>query len=111
MIAKSNYITKKDLKEALDEATADIISTVLKGFDGVTKDIERLELRIEKIEDRLNKIESRLNIVEQKLDRLEAEVKDIKRTLNDLKADLPSPQEFNRLEVRVAKLEKAVFSS
>lgn len=104
MLTKSDSITKKDLKEALDEATADIISAVLKGFDGVAKDIARLELRVEKIENRLDR-------VEQRLDKLEAEVKDIKRTLNDLKADLPSPQEFNRLEVRVAKLEKAVFSS
>lgn len=111
MLMKTDSVTKKDLKEALDEATADIISVVLKGFDGVAKDFARLELRVEKIEDRLNKIENRLNIVEQKLDRLEAEVKDIKRTLNDLKADLPSPQEFTRLEVRVAKLEKAVLSS
>jgi len=99
-------ISKKDLQEAIDEATADIISAVSKGFETVaTKDdVQDLGSRIDRVEDRLDKVEDRL-------DKVEVELKDVKRSINDLKADTPTPQEFANHERRISKLETAVFPS
>lgn len=83
-------ITKKNLQEAIDEATADIISAVTKGFETVATKEELREVKEEILE-------------------VKADVKDIKRQINDLNADTPTPQEFNDHEKRIGKLETAVF--
>lgn len=86
-------ITKKDLQDAIDEAAADIISAVSKGFETVaTKE----ELR---------------DVKEELSEKIESEIKDVKRTINDLKADTPTPQEFTNHEKRISKLEATVFPS
>lgn len=85
-------VTEKDLQEAIDEAIADIIGAVNKGFENVaTKDD--------------------INAMIKRLDSVEVDVKDVKRTVNDIKADTPSPQELEKHDKRIARLEKAVFQS
>lgn len=89
-------ITKKNLQEAIDEATADIISAVVKGFEAVpTKD----DLKSFVTKDDLKSTEIKLS----------NEIKDVKRQINDLKADTPTPQEFVYHEKRITKLEAAAF--
>lgn len=83
-------ITKKNLQEAIDEATADIISAVTKGFETVATKEELREVKEEILE-------------------VKADVKDIKRSINDLKADLPTPEEYKNHDKRISRLETAVF--
>lgn len=94
---------KKEIKEDIETAIAQVISAVIK-HTASKEDIG-------KVEDRLGKVEGRLGKVEGRLGRVEIEVKDVKRSINDLKADLPTPQEFAAHDKRISKLESAVFPS
>lgn len=95
-------VTKKDLQDAIDEATADIISAVTKGFETLaTKEELKTLATKEELVGEIGSLKSELK----------ADINDIKRQINDLKADLPTPQEVGNQDKRISKLEKAVFSA
>ena len=96
---EKNYVTKKYLKDSLDDMVAQIAQTLQKIIDNMAT------------KDDLKKVEKRLGSVEEELSNVKSDVKQIKRDVTDLKADTPTPQEFDNHEKRISKLEKTVYAS
>jgi hypothetical protein len=103
----NDYVTKKDLTEALDDAVAQIVGAVSKTLeDYPTKD----DVKDFATKDDLKNLATKDDLENVKTE-LKTEIREIKGQLNDLKADVPTPQELNDHETRILKLEKTVFSS
>lgn len=94
---KNDFVTKTDLKEALEEFAGQIISAMDKGFKECATKTE------------FKHLEKKVDSLEVKVDSISSDVKDIKRRVTDLEADLPSNSEIQNHEKRITKLEKKVY--
>lgn len=102
---KNDYVTKKDLKDTVDQAVMDIISAISKTLiNFATKN----DLKKFATKDDLKNLATKNDLVGVE-HRLDAQIKDLKRDINDLKADTPTPQEFQKHGERILRLENAVF--
>ena len=99
---KNNFVTKMDLKEALEEFAEQIISSTAKGFLGV-------EGRLDKVEGRLDKVENKLTTLIENVEETKQRTIEVKRRIVDLEADKPTKNEFINHEKRISKLEKKVY--
>lgn len=100
-------LTKKDLKESLDNFQKVIKDQIDDAIVQVVESIAKVVPTKEELRAELGEVESKLG---NRLDRMDGDIKDIKRQMNDIKADTPTPQEFQDHDKRIGKLEKAVFS-
>jgi|GEM_PF-5242992 len=72
----------------------------------VIKRLDKLDGRVDKLDGRVDKLESRFDGLESRFDKMQDDVTEIKHRLSE-KVDR---DEFNKMEKRMIKLEKLVFS-
>jgi len=106
---KNNFVTKMDLKEALEEFAEQIISSTAKGFLGVEGRLDKVEGRLDKVEGRLDKVENKLTTLIENVEETKQRTIEVKRRIVDLEADKPTKNEFINHEKRISKLEKKVY--
>ena len=129
-------ITRNDVKEEVEKvvenAVGQILEVMVKGFDSVEGRLDKVEGRLDKVESELTdvkaglkkveaevkkveaevkKVEAEVKKVEAEVKKVEAEVKENTRRINDINADSVTPQEHRKHDVRIKKLEEAVFPS
>jgi len=88
-------LTRKDLKEEIENAIAQISKAVEKSLEDLATKEE------------MRGMEKRLG---DRIGRVESEVSYLKSDIRDLKADAPTAKEFHGHEVRISRLEKSVFA-
>jgi hypothetical protein len=96
----NDYVTKKDLTEALDDAVAQIVGAVSKTLEDYPTKDDLNDVKIELKEE-----------ISDVKDELKGELREVKNQITDLKADSPTSQEYQDHETRILKLEKTVLSS
>lgn len=98
-------LTRKDLKEEIENAIAQISKTIGKSLENLAtkEEIKKLATKEE-----MQGMERRLS---DRIGGVESELGYVKSEIRDLKTDTPTAKEFQNHETRISRLEKTVFAS
>ena len=106
VIEKSEAIFSAGEVMSMLENLNDGIAVIAESQVGFVKRFDDIDSRLDGIDGRLDGIDGRLDGIDGRLDKLQDDVTDIKYTLTT-KADR---SEVEKLEKRIVKVERAVFS-
>ncbi|MBI4592371.1 hypothetical protein HY733_02900 [Candidatus Uhrbacteria bacterium] len=95
-------ITKKDLKDALDNLTVNLCKRMDERFESIDRRFDAVDQRFETMDQKFERMDRRFEAIDQKFDRLETKVDSISEDLEDLA--LMTKVQFDDLDRKIAIL-------